>query len=106
MLAVAAPRRSPMLPDVPTMTEQGVSGVDMASWLGFFGPPRMPAPVVAKLNAALAQVLAMPATRDFFRQGACEAESSSPQQLDDLTRATYDQWGDIIRKLGLTKQPQ
>jgi tripartite-type tricarboxylate transporter receptor subunit TctC len=62
--------------------------------------------VVEKLNAALAQVLAMPATRDFFRQGAYEAESSSPRQLADLTRATYDQWGDIIRKLGLVKQPQ
>lgn len=104
MLAVAAPRRSAMLPDVPTMTEQGVSGVDMPSWLGFYGPARMPAPVVARLNAALAQVLAMPATRDFFRQGAYEAESSSPAQLAELTRATYEQWGDIIRKLGLAKQ--
>ncbi|WP_418121413.1 Bug family tripartite tricarboxylate transporter substrate binding protein [Variovorax sp. 160MFSha2.1] len=106
MLAVAAPKRSPMLPDVPTMGEQGVSGVDMPSWLGFYGPARMPAPVVEKLNAALAQVLAMPATRDFFRQGAYEAESSSPKQLADLTRSTYDQWGDIIRKLGLVKQQQ
>ncbi|MGJ7573117.1 Bug family tripartite tricarboxylate transporter substrate binding protein [Variovorax sp. RB2P76] len=106
MLAVAAPKRSPMLPDVPTMGEQGVSGVDMASWLGFYGPARMPAPVVEKLNAALAQVLAMPATREFFRQGAYEAESSSPQQLAELTRATYAQWGDIIRKLGLVKQQQ
>ncbi|MFZ3121683.1 MAG: tripartite tricarboxylate transporter substrate binding protein [Variovorax sp.] len=104
MLAVAAPQRSAMLPDVPTMSEQGVSGVDMASWLGFYGPARMPAPVVAKLNAALAQVLAMPATRDFFRQGAYEAESSTPQQLADLTRTTYDQWADTIRKLGLAKQ--
>ncbi len=82
MLAVAAPRRSPMLPDLPTMTEQGVSGVDMPSWLAFYGPAHMPAPVVARLNAALAQVLAMPATRDFFRQGAYEAEASTPQQLD------------------------
>jgi len=106
MLAVAAPKRSPMLPDVPTMGEQGVSGVDMPSWLGFYGPPRMAAPVVEKLNAALAQVLAMPATREFFRQGAYEAESSSPKQLADLTRSTYDQWGDIIRRLGLVKQPQ
>ena len=106
MLAVAAPKRSPMLPDVPTMGEQGVSGVDMPSWLGFYGPARMPAPVVEKLNAALAQVLAMPVTRDFFRQGAYEAESSSPKQLADLTRSTYDQWGDIIRKLGLVKQQQ
>ncbi|MET3443460.1 tripartite-type tricarboxylate transporter receptor subunit TctC [Variovorax paradoxus] len=104
MLAVAAPKRSAMLPDVPTMTEQGVSGVDMPSWLGFFGPARMPAPVVARLNAALAQVLGMPATRDFFRQGAYEAESSSPAQLAELTRTTYDQWGDMIRKLGLVKQ--
>jgi tripartite-type tricarboxylate transporter receptor subunit TctC len=104
MLAVAAPKRSAMLPDVPTMTEQGIAGVDMPSWLGFFGPARMPAPVVARLNGALAQVLAMPATRDFFRQGAYEAESSSPAQLAELTRATYDQWGDMIRKLGLVKQ--
>lgn len=104
MLAVAAPKRSPMLPDVPTMTEQGVTGVDMPSWLGFYGPARMPAPVVAKLNAALAQVLAMPATRDFFRQGAYEAESSTPQQLDELTHSTYEQWGSIIHQLGLIRQ--
>lgn len=104
MLAVAAPKRSPMLPDVPTMTEQGVTGVDMPSWLGFYGPAHMPAPVVAKLNAALAQVLAMPATRDFFRQGAYEAESSTPQQLDELTHSTYEQWGSIIHQLGLTRQ--
>lgn len=104
MLAVAAPERSPTLPEVPTMREQGVSGVDMASWLGFYGPARMPAPVVERLNAALAQVLAMPATRDFFRQGAYEAESSSPAALATLTRTTYDQWSETIRKLGLTRQ--
>lgn len=104
MLAVAAPQRNPMLPDVPTMGEQGVSGIDMPSWLGFYGPAHMPAAVVGTLNAALAQVLAMPATRDFFRQGAYEAESSSPAELAALTRTTYDQWGQTIRKLGLTKQ--
>lgn len=104
MLAVAAPKRSPMLPDVPTMGEQGVNGIDMPSWLGFYGPAHMPVPVLERLNAALAQVLALPATRDFFRQGAYEAESSSPAALAELTRATYDQWGDIIRRLGLTKQ--
>lgn len=104
MLAVAAPKRSPMLPDVPTMAEQGVSGIDMASWLGFYGPANMPVPVVEKLNSALAQVLGMQSTRDFFRQGAYEAEASSPAALATLTRTTYDQWGETIRKLGLTKQ--
>ena len=104
MLAVAAAQRSSLLPDVPTMAEQGVSGIDMPSWLGFYGPAHMPASVVETLNAALAKVLSMPATRDFFRQGAYEAESSSPAALAELTRATYEQWGSTIRKLGLTKQ--
>lgn len=104
MLAVAAPARSPLLPDLPTMGEQGIQGVDMPSWLGFFGPAGMPAPVLQRLNSSLAQVLAMPATRAFFRQGAYEAESSSPEQLAALTRQTYDAWGGIIRQLGLARQ--
>ena len=57
-------------------------------------------------SRATAPALAMPATRDFFRQGAYEAESSSPQALAALTHATYDEWGDIILKLGLAKQAQ
>lgn len=104
MLAVAAPKRSPMLPDVPTMTEAGVKGLDLASWLGFYGPAKMPAPVLAKLNASLRQVLSMKATQDFFRQGAYEAEGSTPEELAALTRSTYDQWGGVIRELGLVKQ--
>lgn len=103
MLAVAAPQRSLLLPDLPTMGEQGVTGIDMASWLGFYGPAHMPTPVLDKINAALTHVLAMPATRDFFRQGAYEAESSTPAELAALTRATYDQWGEAIRRLGLGK---
>jgi len=103
MLGVAAPTRSPMLPDLPTLSEQGLSGLDMPSWLAFYGPARMPAPVVRRLHDALARVLAMPATRDFFRTGAYEAESSTPEELRELTRSTYDQWGEVIRRLGLQK---
>ena len=104
VMAVAASARIPALPDVPTLAEQGFEGLDLPSWLGFYGPAHMPASVVDTLNAALAKVLSMPATRDFFRQGAYEAESSSPAALAELTRATYEQWGGTIRKLGLTKQ--
>lgn len=48
--------------------------------------------------------MAVPATRDFFRQGAYEAESSTRSKLAELTRTTYDQWAETIRKLGLTKK--
>ncbi|MET3515887.1 tripartite-type tricarboxylate transporter receptor subunit TctC [Pseudacidovorax sp. 1753] len=104
MLAVAAPKRSPLLPDVPTMGEQGITGVDMPSWLGFYGPAGMPPAVVDTLSAALAKVLSQPETRAFFRQGAYEAEASSPRELAALTRSTYDAWGGIIRQLGLAVQ--
>jgi hypothetical protein len=55
ILAIAANARISALPDVPTFAEQGIAGLDLPSWLGFYGPAHMPAPVVAKLNAALTQ---------------------------------------------------
>jgi tripartite-type tricarboxylate transporter receptor subunit TctC len=104
ILAVAASSRVAALPDVPTFAEQGVSGLDLPSWLGFYGPPRMPAPVLAKLNAALVQVLAMPQVREFYRNGGYEAGGSSPEEFAKITRTTYDQWGVMVKQVGLAKQ--
>jgi tripartite-type tricarboxylate transporter receptor subunit TctC len=104
IIAVAAPARIEALPDVPTMTEQGVPGLDLPSWLGFYGPAKMPPAVVTALNAALAQVLAMPQVKEFYRNGGYEAGASSPEEFAKLTRATYDRWGQMIQQVGLTKQ--
>ncbi len=104
IIAVAAPARIEALPDVPTMTEQGVPGLDLPSWLGFYGPAKMPPAVVAALNAALAQVLAMPQVKEFYRNGGYEAGATSPEEFAKLTRSTYDRWGQMIQQVGLTKQ--
>jgi tripartite-type tricarboxylate transporter receptor subunit TctC len=104
ILAVAAAARIAALPDVPTLAEQGVAGLDLPSWLGFYGPAQMPAPVVARLNAALAQVLAMPQVRDFYRAGGYEAGATTPAEFASITRATYERWGDMVRQVGLAKQ--
>ncbi|CAN7381614.1 tripartite tricarboxylate transporter substrate-binding protein [Variovorax sp. LjRoot84] len=104
ILAVAAAARIAALPDVPTLAEQGVAGLDLPSWLGFYGPAQMPAPVVAKLNAALTQVLAMPQVRDFYRTGGYEAGATTPAEFASITRATYERWGDMVRQVGLAKQ--
>jgi tripartite-type tricarboxylate transporter receptor subunit TctC len=104
ILAVAAAARIAALPDVPTLAEQGVAGLDLPSWLGFYGPAQMPAPVVARLNAALAQVLAMPQVRDFYRTGGYEAGATTPAEFASITRATYERWGDMVRQVGLAKQ--
>lgn len=104
ILAVAAPARIAALPDVPTLAEQGIAGVDLPSWLGFYGPPRLPAPVLARLNAALTQVLAMPEVRDFYRSGGYESGATSPEEFARITRTTYEQWGAMVQQVGLSKQ--
>ena len=104
IIGVAAPARISALPDVPTLAEAGVSGLDLPSWLGFYGPAKMPAPVVTALNTALAQVLAMPQVQDFYRKGGYEAGSTSPEEFAKLTRSTYDRWGILVQQVGLTKQ--
>ncbi len=104
IIAVAAPTRIEVLPDVPTMTEAGVPGLDLPSWLGFYGPAKMPASVVHALNAALVQVLAMPDVKEFYRQGGYEAGGSTPEEFAQLTRATYDRWGILVQQIGFKKQ--
>ncbi|MDB5860816.1 MAG: tripartite tricarboxylate transporter substrate binding protein [Ramlibacter sp.] len=103
MLAVVAPRRSSLFPELPTMGEQGVSGVDIESWVGYFGPAGMAPQVVAKLNDAIGQVLKMPKVREEYRQGGAEAAPSSPEQFAGLLRDTYNQWGKMLEKIGFTK---
>jgi tripartite-type tricarboxylate transporter receptor subunit TctC len=103
-LAVVAERRSPFLPDVPTFAEQGIAGIDLSGWLGFWGPAGMPPDVVAALNAAIAKVLAMPDLREQFAQGAYEATPSTPAELDALVRDVSERWARIVRELGVTAQ--
>jgi tripartite-type tricarboxylate transporter receptor subunit TctC len=104
ILAIAANARIAALPDVPTFAEQGVAGLDLPSWLGFYGPAHMPAPVVAKLNAALTQVLAMPQVREFYRSGGYEAGASTPEEFAGITRSSYERWGTMVQQVGLAKQ--
>jgi tripartite-type tricarboxylate transporter receptor subunit TctC len=104
IIGVAAPQRSPFLPDVPTLLEQGVKDIDITSFLGWFGPAKMPADIVKKINAALAQAIAQPAVGEFYKTGAYTAESSTPEQLAAEVRSAYDRWGALVKQAGIQKQ--
>jgi len=104
LIAVAAPTRSPFLPDVPTTVEQGVKDIDIVSFLGWFGPKGMAPEVVKKLNAALAQAIAQPQVKEFYNTGAYTAESSTPELLAREVKDSYDRWGALVKKIGLQKQ--
>jgi tripartite-type tricarboxylate transporter receptor subunit TctC len=104
IIGIASNARIAALPEVPTLTEQGYAGLDLPSWLGFYGPAKMPPAVVKTLNGAISQVLAMPQVKDFYRKGGYEAEALAPEEFGKLTRTTYDRWGALIQQMGLVKQ--
>lgn len=104
LLAVVAPKRFAVLPDLPTMGEQGVSGVDIESWVGWFGPAGMSPQVVAKLNEAIGQALRTQKVREDYNKGGAEAAPSTPEQFGAIVRETYTQWGKMLQAIGFTKQ--
>ena len=104
ILGVVGPSRSAFLPDVPTLAEQGLRGIDLIGWLAFYGPAGMPADVVERLNSGIAKALASPEVREGFARGAYEATSSSPAELAAWTRDTYDRWGKVVKDLALVPQ--
>ena len=103
-LGVVAPERSKFLPDVPTLTEQGLKGIDLVGWLGWYGPAGMPKEIVRKINAALVKALANPEVKAGIEKGAYESVSSTPEELAAITRESYERWGKIIRDIGIKQQ--
>ena len=103
-LGVVAEERSKFLPDVPTLDEQGLKGIDLVGWLAWYGPAGMPRATVQKLNAALVKALANPEVKAGIEKGAYESVSSTPEELAAMTREAYDRWGRVIKEIGIKQQ--
>ncbi len=101
MLGVTDKRRYSVLPDVPTMAEAGVPGLDLEGGMMFYAPAKTPRETLARLNAELAKALQDPAIVTLYVQNGTEVVASSPEELATLNRRGYDSWGAIIKKLGV-----
>jgi tripartite-type tricarboxylate transporter receptor subunit TctC len=99
-LGLASDRRSPVLPDVPTVTEAGVAGVIAEGWYAIYAPSGTPAPVIATLQRAIAESLARPATQQAIVGLGGVVQSSSPAALTEYQRAEYAKWGEVVRVSG------
>jgi tripartite-type tricarboxylate transporter receptor subunit TctC len=91
-LAVTSARRSALLPDVPTLEEAGISGVDMSSWWGIVGPAGMPADVVNALNAEIGKMLTSPELSTILANEGAEAETMTSQAFGELMRVETERW--------------
>jgi 2-methylaconitate cis-trans-isomerase PrpF/tripartite-type tricarboxylate transporter receptor subunit TctC len=101
-LAVAGPKRSALLPDVPTLKEAGVDGVDVQQWYGFFAPAKTPKPIIDQLNKALNQVLADKEVIKRIEDHGADVETSTPEQLGELVKNELAKWKGVVQRAKLT----
>jgi tripartite-type tricarboxylate transporter receptor subunit TctC len=97
-LGVAGPKRSPLLPDVPTLKEQGIQGVDVQQWYGLFAPARTSPAIVTALNKALQQSLADKEIVRRLAEHGADAEASSPAQFGELVKTELAKWRGVVQR--------
>ena len=101
-IAVGTLTRSPALPEVPTVAEQGYPGFEAALWLGVMGPANMPKPVVERLHRELTTIVATPEFKAAMdANGAEPVSSKSPQEFTDMLRGQVEKYVKITKTIGI-----
>lgn len=96
-LGIAAPKRHPLLPDVPTLDEQGIHGVESNNWYALFAPAKTPPARIAQLNRAVRRALTTEPYRSRLVESGAEPVPGSPDELSALVKSDTARWGKIIR---------
>lgn len=103
-IGVGGEKRSPLLPDVPTIAESGVPGFVSTGWAGIVAPKGLPKPLFEKIYASLVKVMNNPTTRELFERQGAEPMTSTPEEMLKLINAEYGRFGQAIKLAGLTVQ--
>jgi tripartite-type tricarboxylate transporter receptor subunit TctC len=96
-ILVTGTKREALFPDVPTATEAGVKDFVIISFIGLYGPPGLPADIVAKANSAMNTALKDPAVVKGITDRGDEPGGGTPDALGNLTRTHYKMWGDVVK---------
>jgi len=100
-IAVGTAKRSPALPDVPTVAEQGFPGFEVSLWLGFFAPKGTPAPIVAKLYKELQSVANSPEMKDQFERNGADPATTTQAELTKLMKTELDKYSKVIKQANI-----
>jgi tripartite-type tricarboxylate transporter receptor subunit TctC len=100
-LAIAGTKRSPLLPDVPTLKEMGVAGVEVEQWYAIFAPAKTPKEMVTKLNQALNKVLEDKEIIKRIEGHGADVETSTPEQLGEMVRKDLVKWRQVVQRAKL-----
>ena len=103
-VAVTSAKRSRHLPEVPTMIESGLPGFEAVGWYMVMAPARTPAPVLSRLQVALADALAQPAVRERLTGDGAEVVASRPEEAKRFLAAEIERWGTVVKAAGLRRE--
>ena len=101
-IAVSTAKRSPALPDIPTLSEQGLAGVDAGAWIGVIAPAGTPAPILERLRKEIVGALHDPAVVEGLRKQYMDVIASTPEQFAAKLREEHERWTPVIQKAKVT----
>ena len=100
LLGISSARRSPQLPDVPTISEAGVPGYEFITWFGMIAPAGTPKDIIARLHSALVKVIQAPDAKAQFEKLGYDAVGNSPDEFASYIRGEYEKYGKVIKLVG------
>ncbi len=103
-LAVTSPQRSPLAPEIPTLIESGVSGVNVPSWYILVVPARTPRDVADRLRAELRRIAGIADFREQLARQAFETRNLAPGEFSAFLKAELEKWGKVVRTVGIKSE--
>jgi len=101
-LGVTGAQRSPLFPELPTISESGIPGYEVMSWIAMFAPAGTPAAIVKRVSAEASKGVRQPDAADTFaKQGLDQSPTGSPDELDKMIRAEVPKWSKLIKAVGI-----
>lgn len=98
IIAVTSPQRTPQMPQVPTVAEQGMPGYAIVGWFGFIGPAGLPEGVTQKLNAAIQQIVQMPDVRATIDSLGGTPLKQTPEEFNTFLQAEFAKYGTLVKE--------
>jgi tripartite-type tricarboxylate transporter receptor subunit TctC len=103
-LAVSSAQRVPSIPELPTVSESGLPGFEVAAWYALFAPAKTPPEIVRKMNADVVTALKDPGVAKKMEDLGVLVVGSTPEHLGSFLKAEMDKWGPVIKAAGITAQ--
>ncbi len=104
VLATTSEKRTAVLPDVPTFAEAGLPGVVVQNWFGFLGPARLPAPIVARVQAETVKAVRAPDTQERLSAMALDIVANSPAEFKAMAEAELVRWARVVKQAGIQRE--